>query len=226
MSNQPPQGAQQYTAEEAAEIVKRVKAGLPLQSTQVPTKVTTAAPPDPGFAGAKQPADNGAAKEETSEPPSFEIINPPLGVWRPSEVSQLITGYVLAVQVDAVSGAAFYVVQLTDACDEIEHRDNQSERTGVGDHVAVYDAPTLRALRNLMPQYNVSGDCLAASEVILAPHRSNPFGWDYLVQARRVLRPAARRPGFACVPDALPQGEIVDGEGVNQRPYVAAESSG
>lgn len=203
MSNQTPQGAQQYTAEEAAEIVARVKAGLPHKEV-IDTTVTmpTTEPPPPSA---------GAEPAEPAEPDKFVTVNPPLGVWRPRDTEHQIRGYLLAVQVDAVSGAAFYVVQLTAECGYIGAADECSWVEG--DHVAVYDAPTTKALRSMMPQYDAQGTCLAAYEVIIAPHRRNPFGWDYLIQARRVIRPSANRPGFACVPDIPPHGEIVDAAG-------------
>ena len=220
MSNQPPQGAQQYTPEEAAAIVARVKAGLPLEGTNVPTKVTPAAVDIAATAAVPQPSDNGAAKEEPPpEPEDFKVINPPLGVYRPREAGHSIRGYLLAVQIDNLSGAAFYVVQLTEECEHIEWND-MGDDPKVGDDVAIYDAPTLSAMRNLMPQYDQAGSCIAATEVIVAPHRRNEYAWDYLVQARRVLKPGASRPAFAGVPDIPPHGEQVHADGNVMRARV------
>ncbi len=198
----PPQGAQQYTPEEAAAIVARVKAGLPpdAAAASVPTKVTV--------------EDKAAAPTEPPpEPEDFAIINPPLGVFRPREAGQSVRGYLLACQVDTLSGAAFYVVQLTEVCDHLEWNGDEEDEAGVGDDVAIYDAPTLSAMRNLMPQYDQAGNCIAATEVIVAPHRRNQYAWDYLVQARRVLKPGASRPAFAGVPDIPPHGEVVHADG-------------
>ncbi|KKN15826.1 hypothetical protein LCGC14_0982180 [marine sediment metagenome] len=213
MSNQPPQGAKQYTAAEAAEIVKRVQAGLPLEGTQVPTVVTSTVTSETQAVLDAQKSNGGAKKEEPApEPADFAVINPPLGVFRPRRIGDSIRGYLLAVQVDALSGAAFYVVQLTELCDDIEWYNEGDAQ--VGDDVAIYDAPTLKAMRSLMPQYDQAGNCIAATEIIAEPRRHNSlFVWDYLLQARRVLKPGASRPAFAGVPDIPPYGEIVDAAG-------------
>ncbi len=218
MSNQPPQGAQQYTPEEAAAIVARVKAGLPPDAAvaSVPTKVTAEEPANGADGGdvllRQQP-------EPPPEPEDFKVINPPLGVYRPREAGHSIRGYLLAVQIDNLSGAAFYVVQLTEECEHIEWND-MGDDPKVGDDVAIYDAPTLSAMRNLMPQYDQAGSCIAATEVIVAPHRRNEYAWDYLVQARRVLKPGASRPAFAGVPDIPPHGEQVHADGNVMRARV------
>ena len=117
-----------------------------------------------------------APEPEVPAGEGFQVINPPVPVYHPRKENETVRGYVLGRFTDGPTDAPFYLIQEPDG----------------GDVWAVYEAPTLKPLAQLVPTWvtdSADGYARAAVgyEVIIDPFRKAGAGFDFIVQARRLV---------------------------------------
>lgn len=140
-----------------------------------------------------------ATKPEPSTPQSegFVVLNPPVRVYSPKKTNETIRGFVLGSYEDGATDAPFYLLAVD------------------GDLVAVYEAPSLKVLGSLLPNWapleNDIGNVRAVigHEVIIDPYRKAGKSWDFVVMSRRVVESHGSRK--SAVPSVPPGHPIPEG---------------
>ena len=150
---------------------------------------------------------NGASK--TPEQQGFQLLNPPLAVYQPSETDEPLRGYVLSRQM--TDDRAFYVLQLTEPTQHAQGRDGRIEQLDTGEQIAVWENASILGLSALVPHFETVGNdgtlvAKQAYEVILEPFRKEGDGWLFLIHARHLSAPNIDPPVMR--PPSFPIAEL------------------
>ncbi len=117
-----------------------------------------------------------AAAPSTPQAEGFVVLNPPVQVYTPKATKDTIRGFVLGSYEDGATDAPFYLLDVS------------------GDLIAVYEAPSLKVLGSLLPNWapqenGINVRAVVGHEVIIDPFRKTGKGWDFVVMSRRVVAP-------------------------------------
>ena len=117
-----------------------------------------------------------APEPTTPQGEGFVVLNPPVPVYEPKATKDTIRGFVLGSYEDSATDAPFYLLDVS------------------GDLIAVYEAPSLKVLGSLLPNWaaaenGINVRAVIGHEVIIDPFRKSGKSWDFVVMSRRVVAP-------------------------------------